>query len=175
MRRLLKLTLILFALAQVAATCQGTETGNPGIPGGGCPGASPTDGSETAIDGGQILDDLILRICQKIVMCGISTTVDACVNALNGVDGDPMTDEFGLPEGEFTVAELRNALNDGTVFASEAGADSCEVAIGDVACGEVEANVSVTEFSGTENFIPEACAAVFSVAGVDAAPGEGCP
>lgn len=181
-RRILKLALVLLALGQVAATCQGTETGNPGVPSDN-PGGGGTTGGETCLvlskrqTGGTdiAVDDLIAALCNKIVLCGIPTTIDSCFNALNGPDGDRMTDEFGLPDGEFTIEGLRAALLAGNFSASEAGVSSCEAAIGSVDCGEVGANVAEGEFSGTENFIPATCLSVFAEADADAAPSTPCP
>jgi hypothetical protein len=176
------LALILFALGQIAATCQGTETGNPGVPsdnpGGGTGGSTGGEnclvvskrqtGSDIAVD------DLISALCSKIILCGVPTTTDTCFNALNGPDGDLMTDELGLAAGEFTIAELRQALIDGTLSADTESVSSCEAAIGSVDCASVEANVSSADFSGAENVIPSACLAVFADA--DAAPSfDDCP
>jgi hypothetical protein len=176
------LALVLMALAQVAATCQGTETGNPGVPsdnpGGGTGGST---GGETCLvvskrqTGTDIaVDDLISALCSKIILCGVSTTTDTCFNALNGPDGDLMTDELGLAAGEFTIAELRQALIDGGLSADASAVSSCETSIGSGDCALIQAQVSAGDFSGTENVVPETCLSVFADA--DAAPSfEDCP
>ena len=181
--RFARLVLLLFSLAHVAATCQGTETGNPGVPsdnpGGGTGGETSclvvskkqTAGSDI------VVDDLLSALCNKIILCGVATTTDTCFNALNGPDGDRMTDELGLVEETFTIAELRAALIAGELSANTSAVSSCETAIGSVDCAEVGANVSAGDFSGTENFIPDACFAVFASAdaGSDLDPSVECP
>ncbi|HEX5036229.1 MAG TPA: hypothetical protein VFX30_03630 [bacterium] len=189
-RRLLKLALVLLAVGQIAATCQGTETGNPGVPseqpggsGGGTTGGTGTGGgcpaalkSETAGDRDSVVDSLLLDLCHKIILCGVPTTTDTCVNALNGADGDRMTDEFGLlPEGSYTVDSLRDALNEGALSFNSSGFSSCEPAIGSVDCATVEANVTATDFSGTENIVPDVCFEVFGPVANDAEGGAPCP
>jgi hypothetical protein len=178
-RKILRLFILLMTVGQIAATCQGTETGNPGVPseqpggGTGCPvalKAQSTAGSDI------VVDDLIAALCSKIILCGVPTTTDTCFNALNGPDGDLMTDEFGLTVGEFTIEGLRNALNEGTVVASEPEAGACEGAIAEVDCGVVTANVSATDYSGVENFVPESCRGVFVASPEASADFEGgCP
>jgi hypothetical protein len=184
-RRIFRLALVLFALAHIAATCKGTETGNPGVPsdnpsGGGTSGGTGTGGvggcpaalKSQAAGSDQVVDDLIQTLCNKIILCGIPTTAEACLNALNGEDGDRMTDEFGLPEGAFTIVELRQALIGGQLTPNDSAVSSCETAIGSEYCSIVTANVSENDFSGTENIVPSSCAAVFPVNPEVAAP---CP
>lgn len=184
-RRILKLAFVLLALAQIAATCKGTETGNPGVPsdnpGGGTTGGT---GGETSClilkrqAGSDIfVDDLIAALCNKIVVCGIPTTIDTCFNALNGADGDRMTDELGLSEGAFTIAQLRAALISGELTADTSTASSCEAAIGSADCADVGANVTASDFSGTEKFIPVTCETVFATNDAAGAPdpSSACP
>lgn len=172
-RKFVILVLLLASLSQLAVTCQGTETGNPGVPGGGtgCPAklkAQAAPGSDL------VVDDLISALCARIIHCGVETTTDTCFNALNGPDGDRMTDEFGLATGGFTIAELREALNEGTVVASEPEANACEGAIAEVDCAVVTTNVSTTDFSGVEDVVPETCRSVFVVSPEASADGP-CP
>lgn len=189
-RRLLKLALVLLAVGQIAATCQGTETGNPGVPseqpeggttggtgtGGGCPAALKLKTSETTGDRDSVVDSLILDLCHKIILCGVATTTDACAAALNGPDGDKMTDEFGLiPAGSYTIDSLRDALNSGSLTFNSAGFASCEPAIGAVDCETVAANVTATDFSGTENIVPDVCFEVFGPDSGDSTGAPDCP
>lgn len=187
-RRIAKLALILFAIANIAATCKGTETGNPGVPsdnpdGGGTSGGGTTTGGETGCPAlkvqaspgsDEVVDNLILALCYKIILCGVVTTTDTCFNALNGADGDRMTDEFGLPEGTFTVVQLREALLNGDFAASSSSASTCETSIGSVDCAVVGANISSGDFSRTEEIVPPECAAVFGAVGADGSP-VACP
>ncbi|HSA58357.1 MAG TPA: hypothetical protein VLJ37_01570, partial [bacterium] len=122
-----------------------------------------------------VVDDLISALCSKIILCGVPTTTDTCFNALNGPDGDRMTDEFGLAEGALTVTQLRAALNAGEILADSSQVSPCETAIGSADCTDVGANVSSGDFSGTENFIPVTCAAIFAVSDSGAAPSSECP
>jgi len=185
-RQLCKLAVILLTLAQIAATCNGTETGNPGVPsdnpGGGSGGTTGGEVScliaskrQTGTD--IFVDDLIAALCNKIVLCGIPTTIDTCFNALNGPDGDRMTDELGLAPDAFTITQLRQALIYGTLFADPSLSSTCESVIGSVDCAEVSANVSAGDFSGTEKFVPAACDAVFAAGDADGepVPGTACP
>lgn len=186
-RRFAKLALILFAVVNVAATCQGTETGNPGVPsdnpgGGGTTGGTGGETSCWVVSKKQtgsdiFVDDVIAALCNKIVVCGVPTTIDTCFNALNGADGDRMTDELGLAEGAFTIAQLRQALIDGALFADPSTSSACEAAIGSVDCAEVSANVSAGDFSGTEVFIPSTCETVFDAGDAAGAPNPSteCP
>lgn len=189
-RRLLKLALVLLAVGQIAATCNGTETGNPGVPSeqpggsegggttggtGGCPAGlkSQTDDA----DRDAVVDDLILDLCHKIILCGVPTTTDTCVNALNGAAGDRLTDELGLAPDAFTIESLRAALNDGAFTFDSASFSSCETAIGSVDCSVVSANVTAADFSGTENIVPDSCVTVFGPVSNDSTggPSAGCP
>ena len=170
---------LIFALSLLLG-CQGTETGNPGTP-----GVQPTDGGEAAclatkakeqatdnID--VVVDDVIQDLCEKIIVCGVATTTDTCVNALNGEDGDLMTDEFGLvPVGSYTVLDWRNGLNDGSITISTTGLADCRTDINALACSVVTLYMPASVFSGVENFVPTTCSSAFSVASADSA--DGCP
>jgi len=181
-KRLARLCILLLALAHVAATCKGTETGNPQNSGGqsGCPALVSAQSGllKSATGSDAALDDLILKICQRIIGCGVVTTTDTCFNALNGEDGDLMTDEFGRPAGT-TIVQLRSDLISGHVIASSTEEPVCVDDIAAVDCSDVTANVSGGDFSGVENIIPASCVNAF--AGVEGATDQpsptsgGCP
>ncbi len=168
-KKLVKIFIVLLALPLIAAACQGTETGNPGNEAGVCPTLTA---AKSATGSDETLDDLILAICQRLIACGVSTTVDSCVNDLNGEDGDLMTDEFGRPDGT-TIVQLRADLIAGAVTASASAADACEADLGVVACEDVSANVSAGNFSGVENLIPPSCAEVFPGSTAASSPTDG--
>lgn len=161
-----RIAIVLIAIFHIAAGCQGTETGNPGTP-----SAQPTDSGEDA--GGEasadrsdaVVDYLIEDLCDRIILCGIETTTEACENALNGEDGDLMTDEFGLlPAGSYTVLDWRDGLNDGSITTSMTDFTDCETDIGALACSIVTLYMPAAVFSTVENFIPASCSEVLSTA-----------
>lgn len=179
----MKRFLIIFFVLMPFLGCQGTETGNPGTP-----GAQPTDDGESAclairakeqaadnID--VVVDDVIQDLCSRIIACGVATTTDACVNALNGEDGDLMTDEFGLlPAGSYTVLDWRSGLNDGSITFSTTALADCESEIDALACSVVTTYMPTAVFSTVENFTPDACSGAFSDATPEAQPiADGCP
>lgn len=182
--RLSRSILILFALGQIAGSCQGTETGNPGVqPGdggageGGCPtDAAPSDAPDPEATAGsdQAVDDLIADICSRLIACGSSATTDSCTNALNGEDGDRMTDEFGL-SSSYTVVDWRNGLNAGSITISTISLADCRAEIGELACEEVTPYVAPPDFSGVEEMIPISCASAFGIDASYASPtSDGC-
>lgn len=161
--RWIKILFILVALTHVAATCKGTECGNPGS----CPsdqsgddgdaGSPPTDLAPLAID------ELIDLLCQRISACESSITAGACIEALEGADGDQIGDEFGLPEGQFTVEEIRSGLEDDTIITNDSVLTDCETDILAIPCSDIMTNVSQSDFSNIENIIPDSCLGVFSL------------
>ncbi len=160
-RLLTRLFILLVVVSQVAANCSGTETGNPGRPPTSCP---PALSALTAEEADQIIDDLILTICQRVIACESSITTDTCFNALNGEDGDLMLDEFGLLEGQYTMVTLREGLASGAIVADDSALSTCEGDLSILDCSEVEPNVAPDDFSGVQNFIPDSCVSVFMTA-----------
>lgn len=155
-RRLFLLITLLAGLSQMAVTCQGTETGNPG---GMCPAGLK---SQTTIDpdADMVVDDLILDLCRRIVVCGVTTTIDTCFNALNGPSGDAMIDKFGAVTVD-TVQELRQALQSAEITTSISDLDLCEDSIRTIDCTEVARFVTPPDFSQVQTIIPLDCSDVF--------------
>ncbi len=167
-RRFLRLIIVLLALGQMGASCHGTETGNPGNPGG-TTGGVPTNCPAALTSGSdQSVDDLIFKICQRVIGCGVVTTTDTCVNALNGTDGDPMVAKFGFTLGT-TIVQLRADLISGTVAANAANEASCENDIAVVTCSDVNPAVTGSDFSKVAAFIPDSCVGVYASAEASAA------
>jgi len=161
--RWIKILFILAALTHVAATCKGTECGNPGS----CPsdqsGDDGDEGSPPADLAPSAIDELIDLLCQRINACDESIPMGSCVTALEGIDGNQIGDEFGLAEGEFTVEEIRNGLEGGTIIADDSALADCEADISVLPCDAVSSNVSADNFSNVENIIPASCLNVFSL------------
>lgn len=171
--------LLIFVLSLLLG-CNGTETGNPGST-----GEQPTGGEEPAclairakeqaadnID--VVVDDVIQDLCSRIIACGVETTTDTCVNALNGEDGDLMTDEFGLAPADFyTVLDWRSGLNDGSIAISTTDLADCRTDINALACSVVTLYMPAAVFTDVENFVPATCSDAFSV--VSSASSDGCP
>ncbi|MBI3541107.1 MAG: hypothetical protein HY073_03090 [Deltaproteobacteria bacterium] len=159
---LTRLILLLLVVSQIAATCQGTETGNPGTtPNKPCSAAvvlnqTTTQGSDQAVD------DLLSVICQRVLVCGIATTTDTCFNALDGTAGDKMTDNFGLtPAGQYTITQVRADLINGTLSVNQNLLSTCETDISTTPCTSITQNITSNDFSKTENLIPQSCSGVF--------------
>lgn len=169
-KRLIKTFIVLLALPLLAAACQGTETGNPGNAPGVCPTGIVT---KEATGSDEVLDDLLLAVCQRLVACGIPTTIDSCLNDLNAENGDALTDELGRPVGT-TITQLRADLISGAVTASASAATTCETDIGAVACEAVTANVSAGDLSRVEDLIPDSCVSVFPTLNELSSPTDGC-
>ena len=178
-KRMKKLLLLLLVLPLLAATCQGTETNNPGNSSGGdgenCLVLTSQTSTKKAVGSDATLDDLILQICQHIIECGVMTTVDTCVNGLNGEDGDLMTDELGLTEGT-TITQLREYLIDETYQADTSLLTVCKNDVSAVECNDITSDVSADDFSGTQNFIPSSCLVIFQYnANTEGPAAGGCP
>lgn len=180
---MVKRTHLFILLTTILLGCNGTETGNPSTP-----GVQPTGGGETGCptlvakkQAGDnvdvVVDDVIEDLCQKIISCGVTTTTDTCVNALNGEDGDRMTDEFGLlPANSYTVVDWRNGLNDGSITSDATSLADCRSDINALACTGVTPYVTLSDFSRVEDFIPTACSDAFIVASVaEQQTPSGCP
>lgn len=174
-KRLGRILILLLSLSHLAATCRGTETGNPQNNAGAGDGCPTLTAAKTAAGDDGTLDDLILALCRRFVTCAVPITIDVCVNALNGEDGDLMTDELGQAEGT-TIDELRENLISGAVISDASIAAACEEDVGTITCSEVTANVSAGDFSGVENLIPASCVDVFpAIPDSVESPSPGCP
>lgn len=174
-RKITRLAILLLTLSQIAANCDqpGTETGNPGTP-----GTTPTCKQSAAAASDQVVDDLIESLCQRIIKCGVVTTTDTCVNALEGAAGDRMTDQFGLtPAGQYTITQLRSGLMNGTITTMNTNLSNCENDIPLISCVTVTSDVSGSSFLGVENIVPTSCLSTFGTISVSSSgPNSGnCP
>ena len=155
----------LFSLFFLGWGCNGTETGNPG-------NSAPclTVSKQTATEE---LDGLVSTICDKLILCGVSTTTDACTLALNGSDGDLMTDELGLSEGQYTFSQVRTNALQGNISISATDLSICETDISTLDCGEVVQAVPSSDLSPVEDIMPLSCMTVLSVPTTPDSTGQG--
>ena len=120
--------------------------------------------SETPVTGAPVLseiDTLISGLCLRLNECDAAVSTTTCETALGGDDGNGLGEKIGLGEDQFTVTEIREGLADGTMTVNESVKETCEEAIAEIACADVTAGFSASDYSTAEPLIPISCQNLF--------------
>lgn len=128
---------------------------------------SVNTGSTEATEG-STADALVRELCAAAVRCDSSLTESGCRAAMNGEGGRQIWDDFGLEaaENEFTTAEVKARIADGTVAVNESAAADCLHELIEVCDSEGE-SFFIGSYENAENLILEdgACPSVLAEGG----------
>lgn len=113
------------------------------------------DGPSEEMADSEDVDLLIEELCAAVARCDATLTESGCASAMEGEAGRQIWDDFGLePENAFTTAQVREAIDDGTVSVDEALLPECLHELAE-ACDNEGESVAIGSYGNVENLILE--------------------
>lgn len=138
---------------------------------GGSPGAPPYDGrmdepdgeitknADLPPDGGAagVVDQIIQGLCEAVVRCDSSLTLDECVAALEGEEGRQIWDEFGLEafKNKLTSGEVRDGIENGIFVVNETNLETCLIELDQICEAGESPGLVGGDFANAENLIDD--------------------